>query len=300
MNEGVYKVGSVTDPQGRADKAETNSAPTRGRATARSAFGPAGQAAPMIVCESRLLSDSVLQLSLLRDDGGRIVFKPGQFCSIAIPSKHGPVERSYSIATRTSDSAENRFCEIAVAPVKGGVATQYLFSRRVGDQVRVSGPFGRLVLPAVDPQRYVFIGTGTGVAPYRAMLPELQRRSLRSAIEVALVMGVRTRRELIYADEFRAFAKRHPWFRFITCYSRESTTVLSPFERLGRVQSAYTELDLIPGQDRVYLCGHPLMIDDWTRDLKEAGFDKRDIVREKYVSPKPRRHASKSPPPQKR
>lgn len=286
----------VSEPEGHSVTQAVNGTGGVGRAAARRTFGAHGQPVSAIVRGSRLLTDSVLQLSLQPEGEDHFAFEPGQFCSIVIPAGQDVVQRSYSIATCTTVPARNRICEIAVTRVENGVATAYLFSRQVGDRVKVSGPFGRLVLPRVDPPRYVLIGTGTGVAPYRAMLPELVRRSLLHPIEVTLVMGVRTRRDLIYADEFQAMARRYPWFRFVACYSREPTAALSPFERRGRVQAARAELALMPGHDRVYLCGHPLMIDDWTRDLETAGFAKRDIVREKYVSPKSGRRApAKSP-----
>lgn len=296
MVKNMDKVSESEICSGAQDVTVVNRARGAERAAARRTFGAHGQPVPMIVRGSRLLSNSVLQLSLQREDDERLVFEPGQFCSIAIPAGADVVQRSYSIATRTTDPARNRICEIAVTRVTGGVATEYLFSRQVGDRVRVSGPFGRLILPGLDPPRYVLIGTGTGVAPYRAMLPELVRRASLSPIEVVLAMGVRTRRDLIYADEFRAMTRRCPWFRFTACYSRESSISLLSFERHGRVQAAQAELALTPGRDRVYLCGHPAMIDDWTCELEAAGFAKRDIVREKYISPKPpRRPPSKSP-----
>lgn len=236
---------------------------------------------PMVVCDYRFLSDTVVELSFLKEDGGRLPFTPGQFLNIVIPCAEGRVECSYSIATCTADTAENRIYKIAVSAVDGSAATRYLYNLKVGDGVHASGPFGRLILPKTDPPRYVLVCTGTGVAPYRAMLPELLHRALHARIEAVLVMGVRTRRNLIYADEFRSFASRHAWFRFIACYSRETTPVLQSHERRGRVQAVREELGLAPGRDRVYLCGHPGMIDDWTQALGATGFSSRSMLCEK-------------------
>jgi ferredoxin-NADP reductase len=44
-----------------------------------------------------------------------------------------------------------------------------------GEHFGISGPFGLLVLPETLPKRLVLVGTGTGMAPYRAMLPELEK-----------------------------------------------------------------------------------------------------------------------------
>ncbi len=259
------------------------------RPAAPAQFGPRGNPVSMVVMDYRMLSDSVLQLTLQRKDGGLVAFQPGQFCSIVVPDGDDSVERSYSIATLTDDPQGNRVCQIAITRMEGGLATNYLFSRQVGDEVDVLGPFGRLVLPPEDPTAYVLIGTGTGVAPYRAMLPELERRAALQSIDVTLVMGVRRRDDLIYGDDFQSFAARHAWFRFVACYSRETELELAPFERRGRVHACREELACVPGRDRVYLCGHPEMIDDWNRELRAAGFDRRHIVREKYVSSRPPR-----------
>lgn len=241
---------------------------------------------PLLVSGIRSLSRSVLEVTLMKEDGSRLPFIPGQFCNLFIPDGEGVVQRSYSIATCTADPEENRTYKIAVAPVSGGAATRFLFGLEVGDTVHASRPCGRLILPKEDAGRYVLVGTGTGVAPYRAMLPALLSRSVRSRFQTTLLMGVRTREELFYADEFRSIARRHPWFRFIACYSREEPQGLQADERSGRVQAVRDELALDTERDRVYLCGHPGMIDDWTHTLKDEGFTGRNLVREKYVSAK--------------
>src|SRR5690606_28465104 len=92
----------------------------------------------------------------------------------------------------------------------------------IGDVVQATGPFGRFCLqPRDDNRRYLLIGTGTGVTPYRAMLPQLEAAMAERGVEVVLLAGARTPAELLYGDEFRAFAEAHPGFRFVPCLSRE-------------------------------------------------------------------------------
>ena len=77
-------------------------------------------------------------------------------------------------------------------------------------------------MPADSNQRYLLIGTGTGVTPYRAMLPQLETQIRQRGVKVVLLFGARTPVELLYGDEFRAFADKHPDnFRFVPCLSRE-------------------------------------------------------------------------------
>jgi ferredoxin-NADP reductase len=89
-----------------------------------------------------------------------------------------------------------------------GVCSNYLCDTQVGDEVRVTGPSGkRFVLPA-DPSAhdFVFFATGTGIAPFRAMILDLLESGVPS--RVALVMGVPYTTDLIYDDDFRDLEER--------------------------------------------------------------------------------------------
>jgi hypothetical protein len=119
--------------------------------------------------------------------------------------------------------------EIAVSYVPGGAATALFEGLPIGGSVDASGPFGRFcLLPNDANRRYLLIATGTGVTPYRAMLPLLASLIAARGIEVVLLQGARTPEELLYGDEFRAFANAQPRFRFVPCFSRELPAAASP------------------------------------------------------------------------
>src|SRR5690606_22107576 len=108
-----------------------------------------------------------------------------------------------------------------VSYVPGGAATALIEGLGVGDTVQARGPFGRFCLqPGDDNRRFLLIATGTGVTPYRSMLPLLERAMASRGVEVVLLYGARTPAELLYGDEFRAFSDTHPGFRFMPCFSR--------------------------------------------------------------------------------
>src|SRR5690606_8170040 len=135
-----------------------------------------------------------------------------------------PTRRSYSLATRREQAlCPEATLEIAVSYVAGGAATALFEGLDRGDRSQASGPFGRFCLqPADDTARYLLIATGTGVTPYRAMLPQLSALIAERGIQVVLLFGARSPAELLYGDEFRAFADAHPdHFRFVPCFSRE-------------------------------------------------------------------------------
>src|SRR5690606_15376212 len=134
-----------------------------------------------------------------------------------------PTKRSYSLATIHDHAlGPGERVEIAVSYVAGGAATALFEGLDEGDCIDASGPYGRFCLMPNDAnQRYLLIGTGTGVTPYRAMLAQLEALMLARGVEVVLLFGARTPVELLYAEDFSAFAARHPGFRFVPCFSRE-------------------------------------------------------------------------------
>ena len=101
-----------------------------------------------------------------------------------------------------------------------------------------------------------------------------------------MLFGCRTPAELLYGEDFLAFARRHPGFRFIPCFSRELPAEALPDMRRGYVQEALAELSPSAEGDIAYLCGNPNMVDACFEALKAAGLPVPHIRREKYVSSK--------------
>ena len=241
-----------------------------------------------------MLAPSVAHLGFERDDGQPLDFVPGQFLQVHFHYGDGtPTKRSYSLATRVGDARPGSdMVEIAVSYVPGGAATALFEGLEIGGHVQASGPFGRFCLQPGDANaRYLLIGTGTGVTPYRAMLPQLERAIAERGIQVVLLFGARTPDELLYGDEFRAFADRHPdHFRFVPCFSRELPAAGTPHAhadvRHGYVQQFLPDFAPDPAGDIAYLCGNPNMVDSCFEALKESGLEVKQIRREKYVSSK--------------
>jgi len=240
-----------------------------------------------------MIAPTVAHLKLVRDDGQPLDFIPGQFLQVHFEYADGtPTKRSYSLAT-VHDHAmgPGQAVEIAVSYVPGGAATALFEGLEVGETIDASGPFGRFCLTPRDAnRRYLLIGTGTGVTPYRAMLPLLEKQMEERGVEVVLLFGARTPGELLYGDEFRAFAQAHPRFRFMPCFSRElpgpGSSHAHSDVRHGYVQQFLGELAPSGETDLAYLCGNPDMVDACFAALKEHGLAVPQIRREKYVSSK--------------
>lgn len=102
-----------------------------------------------------------------------------------------------------------------------GVASNFLCDLDVGDTLEVFGPNGKRFLLPENPQDYdyLFIATGTGIAPFRGMLMDLYAQGApRSA---TLVMGTPYATDLMYHDQLAALAQTGPGFTYLTALSRQ-------------------------------------------------------------------------------
>lgn len=248
---------------------------------------------PLKLVGRRMLAPTVAHLGFVRDDGEPLDYIPGQFLQVHFHYPDGTAtKRSYSLATRRDQSRpSDDAVEIAVSYVTGGAATALFEALPEGGTIQASGPYGRFCLMPNDAnRRYLLIGTGTGVTPYRAMLPQLAEQIAGRGIEVVLLFGARTPEELLYGDEFRAFANAHPGFRFVPCFSRELPAADSPHAhadvRKGYVQDQLAEFAPQADGDIAYLCGNPNMVDACFETLKGHHLPVPHIRREKYISSK--------------
>jgi ferredoxin-NADP reductase len=238
---------------------------------------------PVKLISAKNITSNVRHLCFQRTDGEILTFVPGQFITIHFPHDEKTLRRSYSIATIPDQKTTH--IEFALSYFKGGAASELLFNLKPGDELNIAGPYGRLILRDEQPLRYILVATGTGVTPYRSMLPELRRRlQQQPALQVLLLEGVQTREDLLYGDDFLAMAKQESRFQFQAHYSRENDTALQSHERQGYVQTAYAHLHLDPANDIIYLCGNPKMIDDSVELLTQQGFTIQQLRREKYIS----------------
>lgn len=237
---------------------------------------------PLVLKDRRVIAPNTLHMAFEPVEAIGLPFTPGHFVSLHFEHQGEAVRRSYSIATKTPTPQDNRVLEIAISYVDGGKASEFFFNAELGATLGMSGPFGLLVLPETLAERTFLVATGTGVAPYRAMLPRLAEE-LRAHPEkqVTLLYGCRTRAERLYAEEFEQFAAEHENFRYISCISREEPA--QPSERKGYVQHQLEQLSPNPDSDMYFLCGNPAMVDDVFAVLKEKGFGVKNVRREKYV-----------------
>jgi NAD(P)H-flavin reductase len=199
-------------------------------------------------------------------------FKPGQFVSFQAVLGDKKIIRPYSIASLPNG---NRF-ELCLNLVTDGHFSPHLFEMKAGDSVETGAPLGFFVVRNPNKEG-IFIATGTGIAPFRSMVPGYL--SHPEAKTLTLLFGIRHESTIYYRDEFEQWAAQHPNFRFWPTLSRAESSWTG---RTGHVQ---TYLQEAIGDRRdldIHICGMKAMVDDVRAILKEMGFDRKQIIFEKY------------------
>lgn len=239
---------------------------------------------PLRLIERHALAPGVLHLAFIHADGAALPFHAGQFIQVFFRAADGSEQRrSFSLANPPAAETMPGRWELAVSLLPDGAASRWLQDVPLETVVDAAGPFGRFRLfPEDTPRRLLLLATGTGIAPMRAMVPELCRRAQAGA-EVILVSGARERAGLLYLEEFRERARITPGLRFIGCLSREPVSEDEPDLVSGHVQDVLAGLAPQPG-DLFLLCGNPAMVDDCTLRLQAAGLGLRAIRRERYIA----------------
>jgi len=206
-------------------------------------------------------------------DMEKLDFIPGQFVSFSGMMNGREVTRAYSIASAPPVSG-SRF-ELCLNLVPDGAFTPYLFEMKAGDAVEMRPPLGQFTLR--HPERdSILVATGTGIAPFRSIL---QAHLNRSSPAFTLIFGVRHENSLLYRAEFEEMARCFSNFRFWPTLTRPGPDWTG---RTGRVQVHLGEA--IAGRRDVdfLICGLKPMVDEVRTILKQAGFDRKQMLYEKY------------------
>ena len=192
------------------------------------------------------------------------------------------VERAYSMASYPAEGKEIMLnVRIATPPwdrnkngwmdVNPGIASSYIFSRKPGDKVTISGPFGEFFINESDSEM-LYVGGGAGMAPMRSHLYELFR-TLKTGRKVTFWYGGRSKRELFYVDHFKALEKDFKNFKFNIALSeplpedkwieKKSLDDKNGDGFIGFVHQVVIDYYLSshesPEDIEVYFCGPPLM-----------------------------------------
>ena len=191
------------------------------------------------------------------------------------------VERAYSMASYPAEGREIMLnVRIATPPfdrakggwmdVNPGVASSYIFSKKAGDKVTISGPFGEFFINESESEM-LYVGGGAGMAPMRSHLYHLFK-TLKTGRKVTYWYGGRSKGELFYIHHFKDLEKEFPNFKFYMALSEpleEDNWIIkedidAPGDGfVGFIHNCVIEHYLnhheTPEDIELYFCGPPLM-----------------------------------------
>ena len=132
---------------------------------------------PATVLSATDLTPHVRQL-VIKPKTAKIAFEPGQWVSLQLPvGPKPPLTRAYSMADPSSPYGE---LTLVFDLVPHGLGSNYLHQVKSGDELTLSGPYGRFILPETLDRELILIGRYTGLVPMRCLLKQLFFKKIHS------------------------------------------------------------------------------------------------------------------------
>jgi len=202
------------------------------------------------------------------------------------PAEGNIVILNIRIATPPWDRANNKWMD-----VNPGICSSYVFTRKPGDKVTISGPYGEFFIKPTE-EEMLYIGGGAGMAPMRSHLFHLFH-TLKTGRKVSYWYGGRSKRELFYLEDFRQIEREFPNFKFHLVLSEpvpeDNWVEKKKMEDegdgfVGFVHQAvidhYLSKHDAPEEIEFYFCGPPMMnaavlkmCEDWGVPDENVAFD---------------------------
>lgn len=182
------------------------------------------------------------------------------------PAEGDIIKLNVRIATPPFDRSQPKGV-FKMLPVPPGISSSYVFTRKPGDKVTISGPFGEFLLPENDPdsQEYIFVGGGAGMAPLRSHIMQLFK-TLKTKKEVHFFYGARNLVEAFYLEDFAEIEKEFPNFHFHLALDRPDPAADAAGVKYtaGFVHNVMNETYLknheAPEDIKYFMCGPPMMV----------------------------------------
>ena len=233
------------------------------------------QTLPCKISDLQRLAPDVMRVSLRLPPNSRFEFLSGQFIELTGPAG---IRRSYSLAKA---HAADKILELHVRAVEAGALSRYWFTQaRSNDLLRLRGPLGTYFLRETAALDLIFLATGTGLAPIKAMLESLcELPAAQQPRSVSVLWGGRTLQDLYW--DWRNLPHE---YRFVPVLSQPHPEWSG---QVGHVQDVLLAEQPELKNAVVYACGSPVMVSSARSTLVEAGLDPHNYHADAFVSSAP-------------
>jgi CDP-4-dehydro-6-deoxyglucose reductase len=217
---------------------------------------------PCRVQKMERLADDVMVLHLKLPANERLVYLAGQFIEFLL--KDGS-RRSFSMGNPPHDA---ELVQLHVRQVAGGQFTEHVFNKmKERDILRFEGPLGTFFLREESAKPVVFVASGTGFAPIKAIIEDMLHRAI--ARPMTLYWGGRRPKDLYMNALAERWAAAQPGFRYLPVIS-DAAPEDKWTARTGFVHRAVMEDFPDLSGHQVYACGVPIMVDSARKDFTAA------------------------------
>ena len=207
------------------------------------------------VLEVEHLSPHVFRL---RTERPAVPIRAGQCFSVG--TKGLGINREYSMYS----GAEDPYLDFLIRSIEHGVVSTALQNVRAGDEVEIGGPYGEFCLPeSVLKNRYLFVATGTGIAPFHSYIKTFP------GLDYRILHGIRLWEETYHATHYESG-------RYLACISQPADG--GPGQRV----TSHLAHENIVSDEKIYLCGNRAMIVDVVEILRAKGVSGDNIFMEVF------------------
>ncbi len=196
------------------------------------------------------------------------------------PAENNIIMLNIRIATPPWDRAKGGFMN-----VNPGICSSFVFSRKPGDKVTISGPYGEFFINESDSEM-MFIGGGAGMAPMRSHIFD-QFKTKKTVRKASFWYGARSKQEIFYEEDFEQIEEKFENFNFTIALSEpqkeDNWTGKTGFIHQV-IYDEYLSKHDAPEDIEYYLCGPPMMIAAIKKMLYDLGVPDENVMFDDFGS----------------
>ena len=232
---------------------------------------------PTRVTTMTRMSDDVMVLNLQLPANDSFLYRAGQYVEFIL---RDGARRSYSMANAPG---QGNALELHIRHMPGGKFTDHVFGAMKEKEIlRIEGPFGSFFLREDSEAPLVFLASGTGFAPIKALLEHMQEHNIQRPVTV--YWGGRRPADLYMDAWLRAQQVLMPQLRYVPVVS-DAQPEDGWTGRTGFVHRAVLDDVPVLSGHHVYACGAPIVVDSARKDFTQmAGLPEDNFFADAFTS----------------